>query len=175
MWHKPYDITISYSLDYLWLQRYSRSTDILVGHLRCSRWFNDWISTLGHFEEVQCYAKLALPTNAFTLHCSFMSQYHRVLPWIVNKNIDKIRNMFSRLQFVPDIKRNWSYIAKRASCELIIEIVCRTHQISIKVFCFSPRVYIVLYMWNIVYFYTFKVYDIIFLSKMIYFKYNNWK
>ena len=116
-----------------------------------------------------------MPTNAFTLHCSFMSQYHRVLPWIVNKNIDKIRNMFSRLQFVPDIKRNWSYIAKRASCELIIEIVCRTHQISIKVFCFSPRVYIVLYMWNIVYFCTFKVYDIIFLSKMIYFKYNNWK
>ena len=147
MWHKPYDITISYSLDYLWLQRYSRSTDILVGHLRCSRWFNDWISTLGHFEEVQCYAKLALPTNAFTLHCSFMSQYHRVLPWIVNKNIDKIRNMFSRLQFVPDIKRNWSYIAKSASCELIIENrLSDSADINQGILLFSSSIYCIIYV-----------------------------
>ena len=69
------------------------------------------------------------------------------LPWILSRNKDKIWNIFSRFKFVPEIKQNCVYIAKGASCELIIEKRLSDSTDINQIFCFSFSPYIIKIRW----------------------------
>ena len=111
-------------------------------------WCSKETTTIGKTHPTLAYVGYKCPTLREKLT---MPRWPKVpwkswLPWILSRNKDKIWNILVDLKLVPDIKQKCSYIAKGASCELIIEKHLSDSTDINQIFCFSCYLYTTSYI-----------------------------